>query len=281
MTAESAATISVIIPTYNRAHVLDRAIRSVLSQTLPPHEVIVVDDGSTDGTEEVVAMLDRELGGLVYVKQENRGAPAARNAGIDRAVGDLIAFQDSDDEWHPEFLSRLAAEVRPRTVVFSSQRTTRTDGSIIIVPERRVDRPEVDLPRGNVASTQTVLVDRAVFDAGFRFDEGLRRFQDWDLWLSMLQTGGVSFVHVPEVLVEVRRLPDSISEGDRRIRDASLRRILVKHAGLLATRPRALVRLVVRGCVRPLVSWVRPLSDSASAIVRPVARPRSRAGANR
>src|SRR5262245_24730960 len=90
--------VSVVIPTFNRAHLITGAIESVLAQTLPPLEIIVVDDGSTDDTPERLApYLDR----IVFLGQENRGVSAARNAGIQAARGNLIAFLDSDDVWHP------------------------------------------------------------------------------------------------------------------------------------------------------------------------------------
>ena len=97
--------ISVVIPTYNRAGQVPDAVRSVLEQTLPAHEVIVIDDGSTDATEEALApYIDR----IRYIKTENRGVSAARNRGIHESTGDWIAFLDTDDTWRPEKLKRQA-----------------------------------------------------------------------------------------------------------------------------------------------------------------------------
>src|ERR1700722_18304182 len=93
--------VSVVIPTYNRAHAVPGAIESALGQTLAPSEVIVVDDGSEDGTRErLMPYMDR----IVYIYQENQGVSSARNNGIRAAKGDLIAFLDSDDVWHPRKL---------------------------------------------------------------------------------------------------------------------------------------------------------------------------------
>src|SRR5215831_13870333 len=89
---------SVIIPTYNRATCVGRAIESVLRQTFQDYELIVVDDGSTDKTAEVVRQYGERI---VFVSQPNRGVSAARNAGVSRAAGDWVAFLDSDDEWLP------------------------------------------------------------------------------------------------------------------------------------------------------------------------------------
>jgi len=91
--------ISVIIPAWNRAERLVRALDSVFAQDLAPHEIIVVDDGSTDHTRELVA---RRFGGVRYLYQQNRGVSSARNAGIRAATGDWIALLDSDDRWHPD-----------------------------------------------------------------------------------------------------------------------------------------------------------------------------------
>ncbi|HEY0792572.1 MAG TPA: glycosyltransferase family A protein [Chthoniobacterales bacterium] len=95
---------SVIIPTYNRKHFLRRALRSVMRQSCQDFEVIVVDDGSTDGTEAMVAGFPR----VVYLRQQNRGPGAARNLGWERATGDYLAFLDSDDLWFPWTLATFA-----------------------------------------------------------------------------------------------------------------------------------------------------------------------------
>ncbi len=96
--------ISAIIATYNYGRFVQEAIESALRQTVPPHEVIVVDDGSTDNTPAVVApYCDR----ITYIQQENRGVSAARNAGIERATGNWLAFLDADDQWEPEYLESL------------------------------------------------------------------------------------------------------------------------------------------------------------------------------
>lgn len=106
MTSTTSPLISVIIPTFNRAALLPRAISSVFKQTYPNVELIVVDDGSTDNTAQLVA----EYGSAVrYIPQNNAGASAARNRGIREAGGTFVAFLDSDDTWHPEKLARQAA----------------------------------------------------------------------------------------------------------------------------------------------------------------------------
>ena len=100
--------VSVIIPTYNRARLLPDAVRSASLQTFPPAQIVVVDDGSTDDTRNVLPA----LGGIEWMGQENRGPSAARNGGMARAHGDLLAFLDSDDAWDPGFLATLVGFLR-------------------------------------------------------------------------------------------------------------------------------------------------------------------------
>ena len=104
-------TVSCVIPAYNAERHIERALESVFAQTLPADEVIVIDDGSDDRTEDVLARFgDR----IRTVRQQNRGPAAARNRGIDLATGDLIAFQDADDEWHSEKLAKQVAVLAAR-----------------------------------------------------------------------------------------------------------------------------------------------------------------------
>ena len=113
--------LSVIIPTHNRVGLLPRALASIHAQTSPPAEVIVVDDGSTDGTER---LMQSEFPGVWYLRQENRGVAAARNHGIREARGEWLAFLDSDDEWLPQKLERQldALAKNPELLVLSHQR---------------------------------------------------------------------------------------------------------------------------------------------------------------
>lgn len=98
--------ISVIIPTYNRAHLIERAIKSVLSQTYQNFELVIVDDGSTDNTDDVINKLQQQDDRIIYLKHDkNKGGSATRNTGIKASRGECIAFLDSDDEWLPEKLS--------------------------------------------------------------------------------------------------------------------------------------------------------------------------------
>jgi len=100
--------ISVVIPTYNRIELLKRSIDSVINQTIKPSEIIIVDDGSNDGTE---AMVKKQYDSLKIIKQKNKGASAARNSGIKASSGEWICFLDSDDEWKNDKLEKQITAV--------------------------------------------------------------------------------------------------------------------------------------------------------------------------
>jgi glycosyltransferase involved in cell wall biosynthesis len=104
---EPARLVSVVVPTFERGHLIGRALRSIADQTYREIEVVVVDDGSTDGTQDVVERFVRECLPVVYARQENLGCAAARNAGLRLARGEFLTFLDSDDEWLPDAVESL------------------------------------------------------------------------------------------------------------------------------------------------------------------------------
>ncbi len=209
--------ISVIIPTYNRRELLLRAVQSVLDQTHADLECIVVDDGSTDGTEAALRSLADPR--LQYVRQENAGACAARNRGISLAKGEVIAFQDSDDVWHAGKLERQLALLREHAadvVVCAMNREGRT------VPENLPDGwLTLDaLLRESLCSTQCILGRAEVFhEVGF--DPDMPRLQDWDMMLRVAKTRRIWCTREP--LVDVYTQPDSISVQPKKRHTALLR----------------------------------------------------------
>ncbi|MFF2451828.1 glycosyltransferase family 2 protein [Isoptericola sp. NPDC058082] len=261
----------MVIPVHNRAATIERALRSVLTQRVPVDEVIVVDDGSTDDTPRVLAAVAATDGRVRVVRQANLGAPVARNTGIALASGDLIAFQDSDDEWLPGWTDALLPLAGSMVMVFGSHEVLHRDGTREIVPPTRVAHPARALLRRNVASTQTVLLDAELLRT-VRFDPGLQRFQDWDLWLSLLETSAVRMVHVPTTVAVLHRMDDSISAGLGSIRDRSLRRILVRHRNILLRDPIALGRLVARSMIRPVFERARSSFVETRSSQRPTSR---------
>lgn len=178
--------MSVVLPTFNRASSLPRAISSVLAQTYADLELIVVDDGSTDETAAVAARIDDRR--FSYLRLTERGGAAkARNAGIRAAAGELIAFQDSDDEWLPRKL-----ELQVALMLSSGPDVGWVGGSHLVAGEgtQREVRPErvirgvdhtLDLLHGEAFVTPTWLVRReALYEAGL-FGEDMPNLEDWDL----------------------------------------------------------------------------------------------------
>jgi glycosyltransferase involved in cell wall biosynthesis len=210
--------ISVVIPTYNYAHYLAFAIDSALAQTRPADEIIVVDDGSTDITKEVVAPY---LPRVNYVYQPNAGLSAARNTGTSVASGDWIAYLDSDDAWKPDKLLKQEAAIlaMPGAVVaYTGVVFLQPDGSITasdtpVGPERVWPL----LRSCNMLPASSVMAHRdSVREAG-GFNEKLRACEDWDLWVRMHFKGSVAAALEP--LTIIRLTPNSMSSNVQRMFD--------------------------------------------------------------
>lgn len=190
-TSAAGPAVSVVIPAYNAESCVGRAIRSVLAQTHPVREVIVVDDGSRDTTAGVVQGFSAPVR---YVYQPNAGVSAARNHGIREASGDWVAFLDADDEWLPEKLKRqmelLTARpnlrwcgCRPAYVTAGEPTPAEIPASLRDVLRESAAIPFFDsVRRGLVFQTSGVLVQRAVLEEAGGFDEALRVNEDRDLW---------------------------------------------------------------------------------------------------
>ena len=172
--------ISVVLPSYNRAHILPRAIESILGQTYKDIELIIVDDGSSDNTAEVVGSFSDSR--IVYVRQENAGACAARNNGIAHARGDYIAFQDSDDIWHQDKLEKQLATLQNTgaDVVFCRMNRMVGGEKVGLVSdyfhEGFLPKDEVPMSIG----TQTLVGKSEVFTQE-RFDSEMPRFQEFEM----------------------------------------------------------------------------------------------------
>ncbi|MBP5156273.1 MAG: glycosyltransferase [Treponema sp.] len=200
--------VSVVIPTYNRAYCIRRSMDSVLGQTYGNLELIVVDDGSTDGTEDAVRSCTDAR--VRYIRLEKNGGPSrARNEGIRLARGEFVAFHDSDDVWHPEKLEKqlkLMEEDPECQLVFCKYRVH--GKTVSDVPQEDVfdlsgtEHGMLDvLIRENKIGTPTMLLRRSALDAAGTFDEKLRTMEDWDLALRIARQGKISFL--PEALLDV------------------------------------------------------------------------------
>jgi glycosyltransferase involved in cell wall biosynthesis len=229
------ALVSVIIPTYNRAETVSRAIDSALDQTHEDLEVLVVDDGSSDETESVLESYDDDRVRPIY-HETNRGANVARNTGIEHARGKYIAFLDSDDEWLPEKLEAQLDVLEKRSSEwvavycgFSFELTGPVDrlrGLAASVLSRGDDSPRMeggkeligDILADNVhtGAGSTLLVQTDVAREIGGFDESLDRFQDPEFVLRILEVGKLAHVDEPLVLREETATPpaETIREAD-------------------------------------------------------------------
>jgi glycosyltransferase involved in cell wall biosynthesis len=188
--------ISVVIPTYNRAHTLPLALDSVLSQTMPAQEVIVVDDGSRDDT---AALVRKSYPQVRYLRQSNGGVSRARNRGIAAAQEEWIAFLDSDDAWLPTKLAaqRTALREHPNTRLCHTE-------EIWIRRGRRVNQMDKHAKSGGfifraclprcVISPSASILHRSLIEEVGSFDEALPACEDYDLWLRICATEPVAFV---------------------------------------------------------------------------------------
>jgi len=225
---QPAWTVSVVIPAYNCAAFVSEAVESALGQTLAPADVIVVDDGSTDGT---AAVLQRFGGRIRVVSQPNRGLPAARNAGAAVATGTWIAFLDADDTWLPEKLAHQQAVAGDAALVYTDRFNVGDRGTLPAVQGHRLELYEGDiflplLLLGNHLTASSVVVRADVFRAVGGFAEHLRAAEDWDLWVRIAEAHAVAACHEP--LVRYRYHGTQMSGDPRRMRDA--RRQVVERA---------------------------------------------------
>ena len=189
--------VTVVIPFCNNARYLEAAIQSVLAQTHAPIELVLVDDGSSDGSD---VLAQRHTPPARYVRQENRGAGAARNAGSRLASGEFLAFCDADDLWFPTKLERQLALVRQDATVeaiFTQVSEFMEDGS-----SRRPLRATRERAPGAIPST--LLIRRSAFERVGSFREGLR-IGEWADWYIRMRETGIKESWLPEVLV-ARRL---------------------------------------------------------------------------
>lgn len=199
--------ISAIIPTFNRASLVCEAVESVLVQTLPVQEIMVVDDGSTDDTSERL----KEFGDRIkIIRQENRGISAARNAGIENTTGDWLAFLDSDDVWKPNKLARQTEYLQD----FAGYKICYTDeewrkNGQWFNPKKVHQKYSGDIYRYAVircfVSASSILMHRRLFDQHGLFDEALPACEDYDLWLRL--AAHERFLLLPEKLVIKRDGP--------------------------------------------------------------------------
>jgi len=237
--------VSIIIPTYNCSSLLERAIKSVLAQTYENWELIIVDDGSTDGTKDLVANFRKIEPRIKYIWQNNSGAPARpRNTGIKSASGEYIAFLDHDDEWLPNKLEKQVA------LLENSPEIAFVSCNVIVVSPKRselISSPKYKgenflkkmLEKNLILTASSVVVRREIFDKVGLFDETLKFADDWDMWVRIALK--YKFDYIDEPLVKYfwhgknRIIKTNISE---RIQDYEY--FIYKHWVLLERFPKAM-----------------------------------------
>lgn len=218
------ALVSVVIPTYNRAGSIIKAVESVLNQTYQNIEIIVVDDNSSDNTEELIKLLGNDK--IRYIKNEmNLGPSGARNKGIQHAKGEYIAFQDSDDEWLPSKLEQQLQLFQQEDygLVYCAYRYLK--GSLNYkYPSEKYSLEELEgnifesMFEMNKISTQTMIIKKEVLKQVGGFEETLRCLEDWELALRICYKYKIGFVN--EMLVNVNYSKNSVNYNYRNALDA-------------------------------------------------------------
>lgn len=194
--------IAAIIPTFNREATILRAIRSVMNQTWLPETLVIIDDGSTDSTEELVTSWirqERPQIRVIFEKTENRGVSAARNLGVRLAQAEWNAFLDSDDEWLPQKLEKQAGHTAHFPMIHTEENWIR-NGNLVNAPKKylksggRVFKRCVDLC---FISPSSVLIHRDLFADMKGFDEEFPVCEDYDLWLKIAARYDIGFISEP------------------------------------------------------------------------------------
>jgi GT2 family glycosyltransferase len=287
--------VSVIVPTYNRAFCLARALDSILAQTYPCFEVVLIDDGSSDGTADLVARTYGQDPRIRYFYQENKGVTAARNAGLKRARGDYVALLDSDDAWMPWKLQLQLAcfQQCPEVgMVWTDMQALGPDGEVVsdaylrtmyhayrwfktadLFP-RSYPLPEAVLPpalagarlhvgdifsqmvMGNLVHTSTVMLRRERVEKLHGCDEALRvAGEDYNLHLRTCREGPVGFVNVASIQYQTG-LPDQLTRRSTRVYTSQNCLTTVLHALRNDSARIRLPRSLIRTRLAEVHEWV-------------------------
>jgi glycosyltransferase involved in cell wall biosynthesis len=226
--------VSIVIPTYNRAVTITRAINSVLKQTYQNFEIIVVDDGSNDNTEEIVSYFSDNR--IRYIRHTTKqGGSAARNSGIKLVEGEYIAFLDSDDEWHPEKLQKQLNLFNNNHdenlgVVYCGFQVVDEFGKVFkhIIHKHR-GYITLKLIEGNCVGTLSIILAKLSYVNSINgFDENFDSCQDWDLYIRLSKI--CKFDFIPEVLVNYTysKKLESIGNNKEAVKSGN-DLILIKH----------------------------------------------------
>lgn len=223
--------VSVIVPVYNRENLVGRTIDSILDQTYPDIEVIAINDGSTDGSLDILKdYADRHPGKIVVVDQQNTGQVRSRNIGIQHARGEYVAFLDSDDTWEPHKLAKQLPLFKGDIgLVYCGIHEVGPDGRILqAVPCEQGMRGDIykQLLIKNRMTGGTVVVSRNALDTVGCFDETFQAAENWDLWIRIARKFAVEYIDEP--MMNYLKHPDNMSCNSQKMSRASWG-ILQKH----------------------------------------------------
>ena len=224
--------VSVIIPTFNRAYVLRRAVESVLSQSYREYEIIIVDDGSTDDTARVLGHFKKRVRAFY---SPHSGVSKARNTGIEKAEGEWISFLDSDDYWFSEKLEKQMSYLKNNP----QYRVCHTD-EIWIKNGKRINQGKKHKKNEGwffspslrlcLISPSTVVIHREVFDKIGKFDENFEFVEDYELWLRITSQYPIGFIR-EKLVVKTGGHPDQLSRrinGIEKYRIDALEKLILK-----------------------------------------------------
>ena len=216
--------VSVVIATFNMGRYLPQAVQSVLSQTYSNVEILIIDDGSTDDTAQIIRRWDQHERVRVY-RQSNGGQAQARNRGVALSKGRYVAFLDADDEWLSHKLSRqMPLFANPQVgVVYSEYECMDGEGRALPKPPTRMYRGRVTaaLLIDNFVSFQTAVVRRECLERHGAFDESVRMGDDYDLWLRL--SAHYEFDFIPQPTARYRVWSGQMSKNYRRRYESAIR----------------------------------------------------------
>ncbi len=213
------ALVSVILPTYNRAHIIRGPLESVLNQTYSNLEIIIVDDGSTDETYELISSYTDSR--ICYIRQgTNNGVSSARNAGISRATGEYIAFQDSDDIWHPEKIAKqIEVFQKDPEIMFCYHKIQYDFGGnrYAVLPDEEIPTQNKNgsiygqMLYGNLVPCPALMARKSIIEKAGFFDTSYPALEDYDYALRLSRIGQAGFID--EVLLYAGLTPGGVSDN--------------------------------------------------------------------
>lgn len=235
-------TVSIIMPTYNRKNIIEKAVNSVINQTYSEYELIIVDDGSTDGTEDLIKKKYRnylKYGKIKYFKQKNGGVSKARNKGLSEAKGNVIAYLDSDNYWFETYLEKMVSALFNNNVntAYSAEEVNDDYRNNKYVRETRYDRTLI--LRGNFIDINIFVHKKFLYDKLGGFNESLNRLVDWDLILRYTKLNEPFFVD--EVLakyfisIELNNISINDNLEENRLKVQKLHSVELIEKGILSS----------------------------------------------